>query len=165
MPLKQIILLVACLIALKLFFSVEIYSDWVDRYLMKPDVTDQYTKTDIKERFQERFGSIYQLIEMMHTTIDTSTEKNNIILLPPNTYLQSLKLNNLSLPEPAVFYYLSGFNYPKGFKTVWTTSPDVENANWAIIAVPKRGLSIVKIKGKDELHQLLNAYKNYIPAL
>ena len=156
---KQIILLALSVVFIFVFFNIDTYSNWLDRFLLNPDIKEQFGKLDVKERYEDRFGSVYILIEVLHARIDTSKDKENVILLPPNAYIRSQRIENFNLPEPAVFYYLSGL------KTVWTTSPEVGKANWAIVAVAGKGLNIIKLTDTNELHQLLDMYKNFKPDL
>jgi len=157
---KQIILLAFCVFAIIIFFNNDTYNNWLNRFLLNPDITEQFGRLDMKTRMEDRYGSPFKLMEMLKERIDTSANKeNNVVLLPPNTYIRAQHIENFSLPEPAVFYYLSGI------KSVWTTSPDVKKANWAILAVPGKGLSITKLRDSNDVNQLLQIYKNYKPDL
>ena len=159
---RRVILLVVSLAAIGGLYKTEFITNWLGRFIFPEDnpMTDQFDRTDIEERRARRFGNTYMLCQYMTKTLDTSKLKTNepIILLPPNAYLKSVG-SAFNLPEPAEIYYHCGL------KTVWTTSPDVEKANWAVVAMGKGNIAFVPLTSKDQLQELLNTYKNFKPTL
>lgn len=163
MSYKKFILLVVSVAWLIIFFNTKYYSAWIDKYILNPGtlLSDQMDRTSVEERKEYRFGNLYKLCQYMQKTLDTTTFKNGepIVLLPPNEYLAAKGIDAFRMPEPAEFYYHIGV------KTVWTTSPDVQKANWAIVASSKESLAFVPIRTAEQRRQLLDLYKNYKPAL
>ena len=161
MQFRRLILLVVVIIGVLIFFKTEYYSNWLETHVKAPPIEDQLDHTSIEQRMEYRFNNLYRLCQYMKKTLDTTKFKNGevVILLPPNDYIHSVGSDAFHLPEPAEFYYHTGL------KTVWTTSPDVEKANWWINVQAKNNVSFVPIRSKEELHAILETYKKFKPAL
>lgn len=160
---KKLILFAVAAFGIMLFFNTDYYTLWKDKYLMNPNtsIEDQMNKTSVEERKEYRFGNLYTLCQYMRKVLDTTSFKTPepIVLLPPNAYLDAQGITVFHMPEPAEFYYHIGI------KTVWTTSPDVQKANWALVPSSKSSVAMLPIKDKETLNKLLETYKNYKPAL
>ncbi len=160
---KKIILFIIAVFGLLLFFKTDYYANWIDRFILNPNTTveEQMSKTSVEERKEYRFGNLYTLCQYMKKTLDTTSFKNGepIVLLPPNDYLKAKGVETFHMAEPAEFYYHIGV------KTVWTTHPDAQKANWAIIVTGKNNIAFIPIRTTAERQQLLDMYKNYKPAL
>ena len=163
MLLKRIILTAVAAFGILLFFNTEYYTKWKEVFLLNPNtkIEDQFDHTSVEERKEYRFGNTYSLCQYMKKTLDTTKYKKGgaIVLLPPNDFLKAKGVDAFHMPEPAEFYYHIGI------KTVWTTSPDVNKANWAIVLNGKNSLAFVPISTPEQLNALLETYKNYKPGL
>ena len=155
--------MIVSVIGILILFQTEFYQHWFTVYLFPADnpMMGQFDRMSLEERRQYRFGNTYQLCTFIKKTLDTTKIKNKetIILLPPNDYLKSKHVDMFHLPEPAEFYYHTGL------KTVWTTSPDVENANWVILPQGNNSLTFLPIQSKEQLHAILDSFKKFKPAL
>ena len=160
---KRIILTAISVFGILFFFKSEYYSRWVEVFILPENtkIEDQFARTGVEERKEYRFGNLYALCQYMKKTLDTTKYKNGgaIVLLPPNDYLRAKGVQDFPMAEPAVFYYHIGI------KTVWTTSPDVDKANWAVVASGKSSVAFIPIRTDAERKALLETYKNYKPAL
>ena len=160
---KRIILTAVSVLGILLFFKSDYYSRWLDVFILPENtkIEDQFQKTGVEERKEYRFGNLYSLCQYMKKTLDTTAFRNGgaIVLLPPNDYLKAKGVEVFHMPEPAEFYYHIGI------KTVWTTSPDVDKANWAIVISGKNSIAFIPIRSAEERKALLETYKNYKPGL
>jgi hypothetical protein len=163
MSLKKLILFAVAALGIMIFFKTDYYTLWLNKYIMNPntELSDQMEKTSVEERKEYRYGNLYTMCQYMKKTLDTTTFKPHepIVLLPPNDFLVAQGVTLFHMPEPAEFYYHTGI------KTVWTTSPDVAKASWALVASSKTSIAMVPIKSKEDLDKLLDLYKKYKPAL
>ncbi len=148
--------MIASILGILIISKTERFERWLDRFILSPSLSDQMERTGVEERKEYRFGNLYALVQYAKKTMDTAHTKNNVILLPPNEYMRSIK-SGFDFPEPLSFYYHTG-----GIKAVITTSPNVEDANWTFVPRGQGSVALVPIT-KEELHQLLITYKKYNP--
>lgn len=155
--------MVGSIIGMLILFNTDFYQHWFTIYLFPAEtpITEQFQKTSLDQRKERRYGNTYNLVTFIKKTLDTSkfNKSEPIILLPPNNYLASKHLDMFHLPEPAEFYYHSGI------KSVWTTSPDVEKANWVILPQGTASLVFVPITSPAQLHEILDSFKKFKPTL
>lgn len=159
---KRFILLIVSAFGILIFFKTETYTRWIDTFILNPNtpISEQFEKTGVEERREYRYQNVYRLCQYIKKTLDTSRFKDEPkILLPPNKYLEAVGQKALHMPEPAEFYYHTGLI------TLWTTSPEVQKANWAIYADDKGNISFMHIDSPQQLQMLLATYKNYKPDL
>lgn len=160
---KKIILTAVAAFGIMAFFKADYYQAWLDRYIMPEHtkVSDQMERTSAEERKEYRFGNMYSLCKYMKNMLDTTSFKTKepVVLLPPNAYLAAKCQQMPHLAEPAEFYYHCGI------KTLWTTSPDVQKANWALVVTSNGGIAFTPIRNQQQLNDLLTLYKDYKPAL
>ena len=149
------------ILLISLFFVIPLYNQWLWGNVFSPnaEIRDQATRLDTKERQLEKYGSSYKIYMEAADAIKRSNTNNIIVLLPPNNYLIAQKIKNFRSVEPAEFYYFTGY------KAVWTNSPGVEQANWAIVVVHNNQIVLHRIASKDELEDLITIYKPYKPTL
>lgn len=160
---KKIILTAVAALGIMAFFGSDYYQGWLDRYIMPEHtkVADQMERMSVEERKEYRFNTLYTLCKYMKNMLDTTSFKAGepIVLLPPNAYLAAKCQQMPHLAEPAEIYYHCGI------KSVWTTSPDAQKANWAIVVTQDGGIAFTPLRTKEQRDQLLNLYKDYKPAL
>ncbi len=163
MSYKKLILFAVAALGVMMFFKTDYYTLWIDKYIMNPSTTlsDQMERTSAEQRKEYRYGNLYVMCQYMKKTLDTTSFKTKepIVLLPPNDYLTAQGITLFHMPEPAEFYYHTGI------KTVWTTSPDVQQANWALIPSGKTSIAMMPLKTAEDRNRLLDMYKNYKPGL
>ncbi len=150
--------MIASILGLLIISKTERFDRWLEKFILSPSLSDQMEHMGVEERREYRFGNLYALCQYAKKTLDTAHTKNkeNVILLPPNEYLRSIN-SGFNFPEPIAFYYHTG-----GIKSVWTTSPNVEDANWTFLPRGQGSIVLVPIS-KEELHKLLITYKKYNP--
>jgi hypothetical protein len=153
---KKIILTAASCFLLLLFLKSEMYGNWFDQkvWIPKEAIDEQMEHLAMKDRLEMRIGKQYYMMEQIMAVLDKAHEKNPVILLPPNEYLRKQNITDLIIPEPSQFYYYTGLH------AVWTSSPDVRKANWALI-IQNGNMRFEKIENQQMLDQLLNSYKGY----
>jgi len=113
---------------------------------------DQMEKLDVDYRNHYRFGATYSFDKDIQRTLEG--KKNVILLLPNNAYMKSINVTTLDMQEPAVFYYFTGIN------AVWASSPNVEQANWAVFA-GKTGVRVLEIKSQGQRDSIISLYKKF----
>ncbi|NDC42772.1 MAG: hypothetical protein EBZ77_14690 [Chitinophagia bacterium] len=156
---KKIILLVIGVFTILLSTKTEIYTHWLDNFIMQPDIDVQFQHMSVEERREYRFNNLYSLSKYVKQTLDTiKGGPEPVVLLPPTKYLQANGIDYLGMPEPVVFYYHTGH------KAVWTNSPTVRKANWALVKTDK-SVALVPLKDPRQLDQLLAIYKDFKPEL
>ena len=117
---------------------------------------DQMQNLDTTYRKQYRFGGSYMLYKDIARVLGTHDSAKGVVLLLPTTdYLRANNITESDMPEPAVFYYFTGIT------SVWANSPDVQRANWALLASKKTGMRVMDIKTKPQLDSLIFMYKKY----
>lgn len=160
---KKIILFFVAVVGLAIFFKTETYSRWIDTFILNPNtpIEDQFAITTLEERKAYRYQNLYTLTKYIQHTLDTTKIRNaqTVVLLPPNDYLKSKGIEVLSMPEPTVFYYHTGL------KAVWTTSTDVDKANWVIVPSGRSNVAFVPIRSKEELQAILSEFSKFKPTL
>ena len=153
------LLLTATLIVI-LYFMIPFYNDWLwgpnAKVLnVNNSMLDQAKNLDTSYRKAYRFGGSYIAFQDIKNKLN-KLGGNVTLLLPTTDYLKAQGITDLSMCEPSEFYYFTGIN------SVWANSPEVERANWAVVAARGRGISLKRIKAKPELDSLITQYKQYI---
>lgn len=138
------------------FFSIGYYNGWLRGTLLYSlnEIPDQMQHQTLDERMQTRFGAAYRLNIQIADMMKQSKVKDPLLLLPPGSYLTSEKITEYPVVEPAVFYYLTGC------KAVWYNSPNVQQANCALVVSPEKKPFFKGISNED-LNILIDFYKNY----
>lgn len=102
-----------------------------------------------------RFGNSYKVLKDLTANFYKLQTAEPVLLLPPQGYVNDLKVDNLLIPEPAIFYYFTGY------KAVWYDSPDVYRATLALEFAGDDRIYLKRIRGPQELNQLLMQYRQY----
>lgn len=162
MLIKRIVLAVLASLLILFFFKTEFYGNWYQ--LRITDSRERYDNEaenmDVEFRKQYRYANQYAIAKEILRRVREAKDTNAIILLPPNAYVQENSPEIIRygrIPEPVVFYYFTGL------KSVWTNSPEVNKANWALI-IQNNDVQIVPINAEQRA-MLLDMYKNYKPEL
>jgi hypothetical protein len=160
---KKLILLAVCGLGILAFCKTGLFSYWYDNYLGNPsmDVSVQMARTKVEERKEYRYGNLYNLCKFITGTLDTSKSKKGepIILFPPNAYFRANGVDLFTMPDPSQFYYFTHM------KSVWTTSPDVNKANWIVLPKGKNSLCFIPIQSDGQRRAMLDSFKRYKPTL
>ena len=125
---------------------------WADFQKQKDDTAD------IRGIMTGRFGLPYTICMRVKDVLVQKKVKDAVVLFEPNSYYRDSLHMQLRVPEPAVFYYYTGL------KGVWTTSADVNKANY-LVRVSGKGVSLDEIKSPAQLQQILSKYQKYTPIL
>ncbi len=156
MHFKVNLTLVAILIIV-LFFNIPFYNNWMNTNILGDpfSISAHMEQMDLEQRKINRFGYSYLIYKELTNSYEKAGIKNGLVLLPPEKFLKERGVNNITVAEPMVFYYLTGK------KAVWYDSPDVAKANCVLL--PDNGGRIVlrKINNADELKSLLDIFKQY----
>ncbi len=139
-----------------LYFQMPFYNEWLYGKVINVNnnMFFQMEHMDTTYRKAYRFGGSYLAYQDMKSKLEKFGSVT--LLLPPNDYLKALGMNDISMCEPAEFYYFTGIN------SVWANSPDVGRANWAVVALKGKGLSLKKIRSRGDLDTMINMYKPFI---
>ena len=110
---------------------------------------------DTTYRNEYRFGATYGLDMDIKRVL--STHKDAILLLPNNDFMKANNIpGNIDMQEPAVFYYYTGIT------SVLANSPDVQRANWALLASKKMGMRLMDIKSQGQRDSIITMYKQFL---
>jgi hypothetical protein len=145
------------ILVIVLFFNIPFYNNWLNTNLLNPGMNpmEQSKHLGLDERRVARFGYSYMVYTDMANAFKSAKIDSPIVLLPPDGYLKKERITDISIVEPSIFYYFTGY------KSVWYNSPDVEKANCALVPGPNRKMMLKKITDKNELDQLLAIYRQY----
>jgi hypothetical protein len=156
---KRIILFFISTATVVLLYNVPFYKEWMYRRVLVPDengdIFYQAQHLGIEERKQFRYGGSYAFFQSLAVQFSSNNITNVTIFLPPNDYIALMKIPDLLIPEPAVFYYFTGLN------AVNKNSPNVRTANWALAVQDTGHIFMNRIKGPQDIDVLLRLYKNY----
>ena len=163
MLIKRIILPAIAAFVILLFFKTDFYSAWYQQKITesRERYDNEAENTDVEFRKQYRYANQYAIAKEIVRLVQQAKDTNAIVLLPPNAYVKENSpqvAQYMRIPEPVVFYYYTGL------KSVWTNSPEVNKANWALL-IQNNNVQIIKIENKEQRDMLLNMYKNYKPEL
>ena len=155
---KKFNLLLTGILIIILYFTIQFYNDWLTGKVLNENnnMLDQMERLDTTYRKSYRWGGSYLAYQDIKDKLKKSGEPNVLLLLPTTDYLRAQGIKDLDMVEPAVFYYFTGIN------SVWANSREVERANWALITIKGKGVSLRKIGAKPELDTLISQYKKYV---
>ncbi len=152
---KKLTLFLAEITVILLLYNIPSYNNWFYDRILTPhfNFSKQLEHIGIEDRKELRYGHSY--IVYLDIVRDLKNIKNTVLLLPPNDYLHEMGINDIDMVEPALFYYFTGVN------SVNANSPNVHNANWALVAKGYGDIWLKKINTKQQLDSLLELYKQY----
>lgn len=159
MKTKSLILFVVSVIFILFFSQLPANNDWINQRL-SPYMDEFWVQKDHlnpEERKIYKYNGPYVLLTQIAQALVKAKAQKPVILLPPNAYVKTQHVN-LRVPEPVVVYYYTGLH------AVWTDSPDVNSANWALL-VQNGKVRLAQLTNPQQLQQILAAYKNYTPTL
>jgi hypothetical protein len=123
---RQLILLVASLALLFLFFLLPMNRRWYNTLVNYWNVFPaQKDNIDTESRLRLRFGNHYTYTKAIGDSIKSKAGTDALVLIPPTSYLSKMGVS-YHVPVPPVFYYYTGV------KTVWANNPHAAEANWYV---------------------------------
>jgi hypothetical protein len=153
---KAFILLVAAVISMLIFFGIEPNKLWLTQRIMPywEDYKEQKLNLDLEERKLARYQTDYLFAKNVTGFFEKRGNANKVLLLlPPTDYFVANGLQ-IHVPEPAVFYYMTGL------KTIWANSPEANKANWVLTA-KNGGLGFDSVINKQVLQDTIAAFKKF----
>jgi hypothetical protein len=158
---KIFILTVISFLTIVLILNTEYYKVWFVDKPMQYWADFQKEKDDtsgIEDIMKGRFGVSYTICMKVKEFIAKKKVSNPVILFEPNSYYRDSLHIQIRVPEPAVFYYYTGL------KGVWTTSGEVNKANY-LVRISKKGVNLDEIRSPAQLQQILTNYQKFTPIL
>jgi hypothetical protein len=156
---KRVILFFVSVATILALYQVPIYKTWIIKRIIFPDdngnLFSQVHHLDEEQRKEMRYGHSYIFYKGLVQQFNENGIFNVFLLLPPNEYLRVMKVKEIAIPEPSVFYYYTGIN------SVNSNSPDVKLANWALAVIDTGNVMMTRIKSPEQLDAYLKLYKNY----
>ncbi len=148
---------VTAVLVIVLFFSLPRNYAWLSVNILTPPVSyaDQLKQLDPVDRRILRYGYSYGFYMSLAGFFARVSKDSTLVLFPPNDYFRSRNIN-FSVPEPAEFYYHTGY------RAVWANSPDAWRANCVVVPY-QNWVTLKGIRSEEETHQLLELYKPYLP--
>lgn len=153
---KAFILLVAAVISMLIFFGIEPNKLWFTQRIIPywEEYKEQKLNLDLEERKLARYQTDYLFAKNVTGFFEKRGNANKVLLLlPPSDYFVANGLQ-IHVPEPAVFYYMTGL------KTIWANSPEASKANWVITA-KNGGLGFDSVINKQVLQDTIAAFKKF----
>jgi hypothetical protein len=158
---KQFLLLMLSVLLLLLFFK-ESYFDmpnynraWFDGRIMGywEEYKEQKLNLDIEERKLARYDN-YKFAKYVTGFFEQRGNADKVLLLvPPSEYFKANGIP-IHVPEPAVFYYMTGL------KTIWPNSREAIKANW-VLSVKNGGLGFDSVINKQVLQDSIAAFNKF----
>ena len=153
---KKLLLTIAGISFLGLFFLLPANREWLNDRIFDywKDFGSQKDNLDLHNRKAERYESSYTVsIEIARSLKKLKFPPSGLLLIPPATYFDKAGID-YEVPEPAVFYYFTGF------RSISASSPDASKATWYTAA--KNGKIIVGVfSSPAELNDSLNRFKSF----
>lgn len=153
---KAFILLVAAVISMLIFFGIEPNKLWFTQRIMNywEEYKEQKLNLDLEERKLARYQTDYLFAKNVTGFFEKRGNANKVLLLvPPSDYFVANGLQ-IHVPEPAVFYYMTGL------KTIWANSPEANKATWMLTA-KNGGLGFDSVINKQVLQDTIAAFKKF----
>ena len=153
---KAFILLVAAVISLLIFFGIEPNKLWLNQRILPywEDYKEQKLNLDLEERKLARYQTDYLFAKNVTGFFEKRGNANKVLLLlPPSDYFVANGLQ-IHVPEPAVFYYMTGL------KTIWANSPEAAKAN-CVLTAKNGGLGFDSVINKQVLQDTIAAFKKF----
>lgn len=153
---KQALLTLLSALIIFLFFRIKIYNEWITTIINdEKKISIALNQLDPEMRKTEWWGTSYIISKniLNYFRQNKFDEKNALILMPPNEYVITNKVD-FAVPEPSKFYYYTGL------KTVWANSPLAEKANY-VVAIEDRELIIIPVPDKNALNTYLSEFRKY----
>lgn len=149
--------LATAVLMLVLFFSLPRNYDWLFDNILTPPVSysDQLERLDPVDRRILRYGYSYEFYMSLAGYFARVPRDSILVLFPPNNYFKSKNIN-FSVPEPAEFYYHTGY------RAVWPNSAEAARANCVVVPY-NNWVTLKGIRSEEETYQLLELYKPYLP--
>ena len=123
---RQLILLVASLALLFLFFLLPMNRRWYNTLVYYWNgFPAQKDNMDTETRLRQRFGNHYTYTKVIGDSIKSKAGPDALVLIPPTSYFSKMGVN-YHVPVSPVFYYYTGI------KTVWANNPHAAEANWYV---------------------------------
>lgn len=154
---SKIKLTLLSVVVIVVFFNLPFYKTWVKTRLFSEEnnIATQFSQMSREERMINRFGNSYKVLKDLTANFHRLQTAEPVLLLPPQGFVNDKKVENLLIPEPAIFYYFTGY------KAVWYDSPDVYRATLALEFASDDRIFLKRIKSPQELNQLLLQYRQY----
>lgn len=150
---KKIILLSFSCFFILLFFKSNSYEKWLNEriLILRSEVQDHFDNMDIESRKHLRWGQSYTDGIALKKHLDSTGVKNPLLLVPDAKYITK-HIPGAKIPEPIVFYYLTGI------RTVLPSSKQADKATIAFV-IKDQNFSLHHIARKGQLDTILNLYK------
>lgn len=152
-------LMIAAVVVIAGVFSIPFYCQWYFGNIMSPPMSyqKQFEHLGFEDRKVIRYGKSFIAFKRAASILVRANARDPVILLPPTNYIIEAGVQDIEIPEPAMFYYFTGY------RSVWANSARAGEANCAL--VPAKGALMLRpITDKEDLAGLLNLYKKYLPA-
>jgi len=151
---KKVNLFLYPVLVIVLFFTIPFYNQWLYGRVLSNNFLFEIKHLDPEARKIQRYGYSYTVYEDITGAL--KHRKNVTLLLPPTNYVKARKLTDLSMPEPAVFYYFTGI------RAVWPNSREAATANWVFVVDSRGSMNLIKMELIRNQDSLINDYKRYI---
>lgn len=147
---KQLLLSVAAIFCVTVFFNTALYSEWYNGRIsnFRDDIYDEMSNLDYGYRKSRRWGAVYELTEFTKKVL--GKDSNVMLVLPHAEYVKKVQ-PLFVMPEPITFYYHTGI------KATFPEGKDTANATHGVY-IDNGGFRIMKIRVHEDLVQLKKIY-------
>lgn len=147
---KQLLLAVAAVFIVIIFFNIEVYDNWYNERISEfsARIADEVDNTDYEWRRQYKWGGAYELANFCKTKMKADTDQ--LLILPPQEYVKQIN-SQLLVPEPITLYYWTGI------RAVYPTHKDAVKGKYALY-IENGNVMLVKIPNAEVFEMLKKKY-------
>jgi hypothetical protein len=161
-----LIALLVAFVAYKLnetFFDERIHTYWEEYGRQSEDLDLEEKEQDLERRKLERWGGGYYYSKAIAGYFEEKgLAKKALVLMPPSDYFTANGMDYY-VPEPAIFYYMTGL------KTLWPNVNDNMNPHWYqngirpnwYVHAANGQMMIDSIQSPVQLDSLVKAFNQY----
>lgn len=151
---RKLILFIASILAILIFFSLNSNKYWLNERILvfNDELYEHLEHMKIEERRLIRWGNPYSACSSINDYMKKQKIKSALILLPPPSYAEKFS-QNVVMPEPVVSYLFAGL------RTTTVDAKDVYNANYCVVSV-NGSMSFSKLKDSVEVANMIKEFKS-----
>lgn len=151
---KQIVILVATIFAVIIYFNIPVNKAWLDNRILvfTDNIHEELNNRDLEFRRKRRWEAQYMGVTQVKATAEMYNIKEPLLLVPPPEYYQSI-YPGFTFPEPVICYYFAGL------RTTTMTCEDVYKANCCLI-IENGAMRIMPLQSKEEIDRVINIFKS-----
>lgn len=152
---KKINLVLAPVLFIAIYFTLPLYNQWLYTKVLNNNILFELQHMSTHDRNLKRFGYSYAVFSDIKATL--ARFQDVTLLLPSNGYVAARHVKDLTIPEPAVFYYFTSI------RAVAPNSTEAGRANWVLLVKRTGDITVKKMSYVRNPDSLIADYRSYTP--